>query len=414
MCSAVTARSASLVAVAVALGCRRVDRSEPALAPAPPVVATMTDTLHSGEALGDLFRRHGIVQSDLLDVVGLLDLDPRQTQIGWTAEFGHLPGDSTASRVTVRTKSDEEVRLVRSGEQWSIERIPIVWTSQAIRVAGRVTTSLYDALIAATADTNLTEDQRIGLAWDVADVFAWQVDFTRDVQPGDRFTVLVSLETSDRGEVRFGEVLASEMSVRRRRFTAFRFELPDQRIHYYDEDGVSLRRAFLRAPVEFRRIASRFSWSRLHPILRVRRPHVGVDYAAVPGTPVRAAGDGVLLTAGWSGDYGRLVELGHRNGIVTRYAHLSGFGAGLVPGARVLQGDVVGYVGSSGLATAPHLHYEFRQHGVARDPGRAELGEGEPVPAASAAAYRAERDRFRALLRPGVRPSPPHVANGVQ
>jgi murein DD-endopeptidase MepM/ murein hydrolase activator NlpD len=371
----------------------------------------MSDTLRPGEAVGDLFRRHGIVESSLLDVVGLLELDPRRTPSGWMVRFGHHPGDSIASEITVRTRPDEEARLVRAAGAWSVERTPIVWQSRAIRVTGRVSSSLHDAVLAATAVTTLSAEQRIRLAWDVADVFAWEVDFTRDLQPGDQFTILALLETSERGELKLGDVLASEMTVGRRRFTAFRFELPDRRIQYYDEDGMSLRRAFLRAPVKFGRISSRFSGGRFHPILRIRRAHVGVDYAADVGTPVRAAGDGVLLKAEWSGDYGRLVEVRHRNGIVTRYAHLSGFARGMLPGARILQGDVVGYVGASGLATAPHLHYEFRQNGIARDPNRVDMGDGEPVPLGSAAAYRIDRDRYRTLM--ASEPAAGPVTSGV-
>ena len=171
-----------------------------------------------------------------------------------------------------------------------------------------------------------------------------------------------------------------------------------------------MKRAFLRAPVEFRRVSSGFSRSRLHPILGVWRRHEGVDYAAASGTPVLAAGDGTILTAGWSGGFGRMVEIRHRNGVTTRYAHLRGYPQGVRPGARVSQGAVVGYVGSSGLATSAHLHYEFRQNGAARDPSRIDLGNGEPVPAADLAAFRVERDRLRALLFPNE-PARPAVGS---
>ena len=170
-----------------------------------------------------------------------------------------------------------------------------------------------------------------------------------------------------------------------------------------------MRRAFLRAPVEFRRVSSGFSRSRRHPILNIWRRHQGVDYAAASGTPVMAAGDGTVRTAGWSGGYGKMIEIQHRNGITTRYAHLKGYARGIRPGARVTQGAVVGYVGWSGLATSAHLHYEFRQNGAARDPSRVELGIGEPVPAARLAAFQAERDRLRSLLFPS-NPVPAAVA----
>ena len=160
--------------------------------------------------------------------------------------------------------------------------------------------------------------------------------------------------------------------------TAFRFEAGG-RPTFYDADGNSLRRAFLRAPVQFRRISSTFARARRHPVLGITRRHQGTDYAAAPGTPVMAAGDGVVLRAGRAGGYGNLIELRHRNGITTRYGHLRGFARGIRGGARVSQGQTIGYVGSTGLASGPHLHYEFRVNGVAKDPRRVELGNGAPI-----------------------------------
>jgi murein DD-endopeptidase MepM/ murein hydrolase activator NlpD len=253
----------------------------------------------------------------------------------------------------------------------------------------------------ATASEPLSADERVRIAWDLADVFAWEIDFTRDIQPDDRFAVVLEREASDRGERRLGRILASELAVAGRRFTAYRFEGAESGGLYFDEAGASLRRAFLRAPVEFRRISSRFSSSRYHPILQIWRRHQGIDYAAAAGTPVLAAGDGVAVTVGWSGGYGRLVELRHRNGHTTRYGHLRGFARGLRPGGRVRQGVVIGYVGASGLATAPHLHYEFRRNGTARDPARVDLGTGSPVPPAAYPSFVAERRRLEDLLKPG-------------
>ncbi len=188
---------------------------------------------------------------------------------------------------------------------------------------------------------------------------------------------------SEDGEVRFGRVLASDLTMSGKSLTAFRFE-QSGRATFYDADGKSLRRAFLRAPVQFRRISSTFARARRHPVLGITRRHQGTDYAANPGTPVMAAGDGVVLRAGRAGGYGNLVELRHRNGITTRYGHLRGFARGIRGGVRVSQGQTIGYVGSTGLASGPHLHYEFRVNGVAKDARRVELGNGAPI---------ADRDR---------------------
>jgi len=181
--------------------------------------------------------------------------------------------------------------------------------------------------------------------------------------------------------------------------TAFHFERGD-RTAFYDADGNSLRRAFLRAPVQFRRISSTFARARRHPVLGITRRHQGTDYAAGPGTPVMAAGDGVVVRAGRAGGYGNLIEIRHRNGITTRYGHLRGFARGIRGGARVTQGQTIGYVGSTGLASGPHLHYEFRVNGVAKDSRRVELGNGAPVGRGDREAFERQRDSLLLLLKP--------------
>jgi murein DD-endopeptidase MepM/ murein hydrolase activator NlpD len=237
------------------------------------------------------------------------------------------------------------------------------------------------------------------LAWDLADVYAWQVDFTRDIHPGDRFQVVFERLVSEDGEVRVGRVLAGDLTISGKSLTAFRFGGENGRgALYYDDQGNSLRRAFLRAPVEFRRISSNFARLRYHPLLGLSRRHEGTDYAAAPGTPVMAAGDGVVLRVGRAGGYGNLIELRHLNGITTRYGHLRGFARNIRSGARVQQGQVIGYVGSTGLATGPHLHYEFRMNGVPKDSRRVNLGSGSPVASPDRTAFEQERDRLLLLL----------------
>jgi murein DD-endopeptidase MepM/ murein hydrolase activator NlpD len=206
--------------------------------------------------------------------------------------------------------------------------------------------------------------------------------------------------------VRLGRILASDFQTGGRTLTAFRFDSAGGS-SLFDADGNSLRRAFLRAPVEFRRISSSFARARRHPILGTFRRHEGTDYAADRGTPVMAAGDGSVLRAGRAGGYGNLVELRHRSGITTRYGHLRGFARGVRAGSRVSQGQVIGYVGATGLASGPHLHYEFRVNGVPRDSRRVDLGNGDPLPPAQRAAFERERDRLAALLAgtPGQQPS---------
>lgn len=368
-------------------------------APAVQPVTQTFDTLRRGETISDLFGRHGIADLDLASVGPAVSLDPRRLRAGLVFAFQLPPGDSIPNHISVRTSPEERVVFRRATTGWDGAVEPIAWKADEVRIEGAIENSLYEALDAQVGDDQLDGDERVRLAWDLADVYAWQVDFTRDIQPGDRFQVVFERLVSEDGEVRFGRVLAADLTMSGRDLTAFRFDT-DGRAAYYDADGNSLRRAFLRAPLQFRRISSSFARARHHPVLGITRRHEGTDYAAAPGTPVMAAGDGVVLRAGRAGGYGNLVELRHRNGITTRYGHLRGFARGIRRGARVTQGQTIGYVGSTGLASGPHLHYEFRVNGVAKDSRRVDLGNGAPIGAAHRSDFEGERDRLLTLLHP--------------
>ncbi len=354
------------------------------------------DTLRRGETLSELLARQGVLDLDMsrLDVALL---DPRRLRAGLVFSFRRPAEDSLPDRISVRASPEQRVVFRRAAQGWESVIDSIRWRSEPYRIVGAIDNSLYEAIDAQVSDDQLDLAQRQRLAWDLADIYAWQVDFTRDIQSGDRFRVVFDRLVSEDGEIRFGRVVASDLTMSGKSLTAFRFE-SGGRSTFYDEDGKSLRRAFLRAPVQFRRISSTFARARRHPVLGITRRHQGTDYAASPGTPVMAAGDGVVLRAGRAGGYGNLVELRHRNGITTRYGHLRGFARGVRGGARVTQGQIIGYVGSTGLASGPHLHYEFRVNGVAKDARRVELGNGAPVPDATREAFERERDRLKDLL----------------
>jgi murein DD-endopeptidase MepM/ murein hydrolase activator NlpD len=373
--------------------------------PAPVVqpIDTLTetlDTLQRGETLSDLFASHNVEGIDFQRLDPALALNPRRLRPGLIFSFRQGASDSTPSHIVVRATPEQRVTFRRVSDTWNAEAQPIRWSPQEMTIEGNIDNSLYEALDAGVSDEQLDSPNRQRLAWDLADVYAWEIDFTRDIRPGDRFQVVFERLVSEDGEVRFGRVLASDLTIGGKSLTAFRFTPSAARSAlYFDIDGGSLRRAFLRAPVEFRRISSNFAGARFHPILgRVRR-HEGTDYAARPGTPVMAAGDGVVLRAGWAGGYGNLIELRHLNGITTRYGHLRGFARSVRRGARVEQGQVIGYVGATGLASGPHLHYEFRINGVAKDSRRVKIGGGAPVANTDRSAFEQERDRLVALLR---------------
>jgi murein DD-endopeptidase MepM/ murein hydrolase activator NlpD len=379
----------------------------PAELPPPPLQYTESqDTLKGGETLSDLFGRHNI-SIDFHKLDPALLLNPRRVRAGLVFSFRRPLGDSTPNHISVRTSPEQRVVFSRISDRWDAAAQPIRWQTEETRVEGVINNSLYEALDAGVSDDQLDGGNRQRLAWELADVFAWQVDFTRDIQPGDSFRVVFERRVSQDGEVRVGNVLASDLTISGKRLTAFRFGgVSGGRPLYYDADGGSLRRAFLRAPVEFRRISSNFARRRFHPVLGLTRRHEGTDYSAAPGTPVMAAGDGIVLRAGRAGGYGNLIELRHVNGITTRYGHLRGFARGIRRGVRVVQGQTIGYVGSTGLATGPHLHYEFRENGIPRDSRRVTLGSGAPVPARDRAAFDQERDRLLLLLESSQSPSP--------
>jgi len=262
------------------------------------------------------------------------------------------------------------------------------WRAQVIRIEGSFGLSLYSTLAEALPDSLLSRRERQQMAWELADIFRWEADFTRDLRSGEPYAILFERLVGADGDVRFGRMLAAELVVRGRELDAYEYDGSDGRTSYYDANGVSTHRSFLRVPVEFKRISDGFSAARYHPILKLWRKHEGIDYAAAPGSPVMSVGDGVVLRAGWFGGYGKLVEIQHTNGVVTRYGHLKGFAQGIRPGAQVTQGECLGYVGATGLATGPHLHFEFRLNGSAADP-RVVLAEegGQPIAAEEQAGF---------------------------
>ncbi len=374
---------------------------------ADPTPEPILDTLRRGETISDLFARQGVAGFELGQLARSIGWDPRRMRAGLVFSFLRHPHDSLPVGVTVRTGPEERIRLHRASTGWTGVREAVRWSPEVIRLGASIHQSLYTALDAAVPDSMLDTGARTQLAWAVADIYAWNLDFSRDIQPGDSLTVLIERLVSEEGEVRFGRVLAGEMQASGKRLSAWAYRDAQGRLGFYDDDAESLRRAFLRAPLEFRRISSNFSRARFHPILKIRRRHEGTDYSASAGTPVMAAGDGRVVTAGRSGGYGNLVEVRHRNGITTRYAHLRGFARGIRVGSVVQQGEVIGYVGATGLASAPHLHYEFRVNGVAQDSRRVLLNHGAPLESELRPAFFAERDRLQALLR-GIRvPGPP-------
>ena len=235
--------------------------------------------------------------------------------------------------------------------------------------SGTISSSLWNAMVQAGGSPNLTLE--------MSEIYAWSIDFY-SIQPGDNFAVLYEELMVDDQPIGLGNIISARFYHGGHDLYAYRF-IQDEQADYFDENGQSLRKAFLKAPLRYSRISSRFSNSRLHPVLRIRRPHHGVDYAAPKGTPVHSVGSGTVIDARWAGGAGRLVKIRHNTTYTTAYMHLSGYGPGITRGARVQQGQVIGYVGSSGLSTGPHLDFRFYKNGTPVDPLKVESPPALPV-----------------------------------
>ncbi|MEK6531406.1 MAG: peptidoglycan DD-metalloendopeptidase family protein [Deltaproteobacteria bacterium] len=286
---------------------------------------------------------------------------------------GHAKGVYDLSRI----KEDAVLRVFSGKDKWqrieydlsAYETLVVENTAQGIiagkkelphetrvtAVAGTIESSLYEAGLGAGADPELVMN--------LSDIFAWEIDFASDIQKGDTFNILYEATFVEGKPVASGKVLAAEMINNGKTYAAVYFEENGQKGGYYDADGRSLRRALLKSPLRFRRISSYFTKKRFHPILKRYRPHHGIDYAAPMGTPLESAGSGKVRFAGWRNGYGNTIEIRHNNNYATVYAHLSRIAKGVRTGASVEQGEVIGYVGSTGISTGPHLHYEVRVAG---------------------------------------------------
>lgn len=361
---------------------------------------TNIDTIRSGEPLSVALERAGVTPTDAADALSVASaLDPRRIRAG-TQIIAKVDPDSGASEIVLQLAIDRIVRLTRSATQgWVEKEETLPWTTDTV-VVGGVVNSTLTAAIASGADA-FPERQRTELAYALADILEYRIDLSRDLQKGDSVRVLVERQTAPNGLVRPRDIIAARITVDGRPVETMRFT-QGERTAYFDGDGKSMRAAFLRAPLAFRRISSVFGIRR-HPILGTVRRHQGTDYAAARGTPVRALGNGRVIFAGWRGGYGKTIEIRHTNGYVTRYGHLNSIN--VRSGASVSIAQTIGQVGSTGLSTAPHLHFEVLVKGKHVDPRNALRNvTGEPLVASQRAAFANLKARLFAQLDfPGTR-----------
>lgn len=284
--------------------------------------------------------------------------------------------------IQFRFSAIEFIDIRKMNNVWSAERITEKVDLKTITYSGVVTSSLWESAQKAKMDPNLISE--------LADIFGWEVDFAREVRVNDRWRLTVEQKLVKGEAIGWGAILAAEYENAGTAYSAVLFRLNGEEMGYFSPDGKSLRKMFLKSPIRYGRITSGFSLKRFHPILQTRRAHLGVDYAAPIGTPVRAVGDGVVSFADWSGGGGRVIKLRHNSTYLTAYKHLSGFAKGIRPGAKVQQGQVIGYVGNTGLSTGPHLHFEFYQSGRYIDPLGKKFPSADPVPAAHLSQFQSE------------------------
>lgn len=339
-----------------------------------------------GDTLSTLFAKVGLPTTAVHEVLASGKQAKQFTQLkhGQKLEF-ELGADGQLNNLHSKISDLESITLTKGANGYAFNRITAKPTVRSAYVHGVINSSLSQSAARAGLSHKLTMD--------MASVFGYDVDFAQDIRQGDEFDVIYEQKVVNGKTVGTGPILSARFTNRGKTYTAVRYTNKQGSSSYYTADGNSMRKAFIRTPVDFARISSRFSMGRKHPILNKIRAHKGVDYAAPRGTPIKAAGDGKVLLAGRRGGYGNTVIIQHGNAYRTLYGHMQGFAKGVKTGGNIKQGQVIGYIGTTGLSTGPHLHYEFQVNGVHVDPLGQKLPMADPI-------AKAERGRFLQQSQP--------------
>jgi len=361
------------------------------------VVQDVVEKVQSGDTAGLVLRRLGFSAAESANMFeAAKEVYPlKKIHIGHSFTRQNNP-----SNTIVYYQIDAENTLMlnqNSDATWQAELMQRELTSRVNVVEASIQGSLFlDAANAGLADNVILK---------LVDMFAWDIDFARDLRKGDSFKVMFEESFDDEGQQVGYKILAATFINRGRVYSGIRYETKNG-VEYYDVEGRNLRKTYLKSPVKYSRISSRFRSSRKHPVLGYTRAHRGVDYAAKTGTAIRAIGDGKIVYKGWKGGYGRFIEIRHNNGIhSTAYAHMSRYARNMRKGKYVSQGQIIGYVGMSGLATGPHLHFEFRSRGRAVNPLRVKHKPAKPVPKDEISAFRLKAKEMMRLMSQFDQPS---------
>lgn len=352
---------------------------EPA-APATPELDWQTFEIKSGDTLSSLFKDAGFNDGIMLSVIhGDGEADKLQRlYAGETIRFATGAAGELAA-IELQRSLLESLKIEKTNEGFTGETVVREPEARPAFASGTIDGSLYYAAREAGLNDRLTME--------LAGIFGWAIDFVYDVRKGDQFEVVYEELYLDGEKFDTGRILSARFVNRGDDNIALLYTDSNGDSDYYTPDGKSMRKAFLRTPINAR-VSSPFNLQRRHPVLDVVRPHEGTDYGAPTGTPIKAAGSGRVRFAGWKGGYGRTVILQHGDNITTLYAHMSRLGKGIKNGTRVKQGETIGYVGSSGMVTGPHLHYEFRVNGTPRNSRTVKLPDAKPVPSSEMARFK--------------------------
>jgi murein DD-endopeptidase MepM/ murein hydrolase activator NlpD len=349
-------------------------------------------TIKAGDTLASIFNKAGLSASITYNVVNLNEQTRQLARIKPGQDISLLI-DESSQLTGLKYMPDETHTLIINRQQDNtlkseiqhrpLEPIPAY-------KSGTITSSLFEA----AAENGISEN----IIMELAAIFGWDIDFALDIRKGDQFSIVYNELYRDGAKIRDGDILAAEFINQGKQYQAVHYTDPKGNTGYFSPDGKSMRKAFLRTPVKFSHISSRFTLKRFHPILSKWRSHKGVDYAAARGTPVRASGDGKISFRGKKSGYGNTIMIKHGAKYTTVYAHMSRFAKGIKNGTHIKQGQVIGYVGSTGLATGPHLHYEFRVNGVHRNPLTVKLPAAEPINKSYRAHFEKETKSYLSML----------------
>jgi len=354
------------------------------------------ELIKKGDAAEPVLMRMGYTRSEAYDI---LQAARPVYSLAKVRAGRHFAGRKGEAGLELYYPVDYEHVLYLSmhDKAWKAEMRPRVAFSHTEVHEGEITDNLFSDAARAGMDDRTTMN--------LVDIFAWDIDFVRDLRNGDRFRVLTEERYDAEGRLIGTIIRAAEFVNQGQTFRAIRYTLRNGSSGYYTPEGKSMRKTYLKAPVKFTRISSRFQLRRMHPVLGFTRAHRGVDYAAASGTPIHAVGDGRVVFSGWKGGYGRFILIRHLNSThSTAYGHMRRYAKGIRKGVRVRQGQVIGYVGMSGLATGPHLHFEFRVHGRAVNPLNIKRKPAQPVPKAQMASFRMEAEqRLQAMVAGAIK-----------